>query len=68
MDRKTLSVSESSIASDIHQSLDVESDLCAEVSFDVVLLFDNLSQKSDLILIESVDPYVWINICFLTDI
>ena len=53
---------ETTIASDIHQALDVQGDLGPEVSLDLVLLLDDFSQKSDIISTEGVDSDVRIDV------
>ena len=60
-------MSEATVAADIHQTLDVEGNLGSEVTFNLVLLFDDLPQKSDVICAESIDSDLRVNICLGAD-
>ena len=59
---------EAPITANIHQSLDVEGNLSAEMSFNLVLILDDLPEKGKVIIGEGVDPDIWVDIRLLTNL
>ncbi len=49
------------IATDFHQSLDIETDFSFEVAFDVQMLFDVITNETDLIFTQILDANIGID-------
>src|SRR5439155_16173733 len=55
-DRQGLAVAQAAIAAEVHQALDVEAHLAAQVAFDLVALFERLADAVDLVFGEVLGP------------
>ena len=54
-------MTQSAVGTDFHEPLDIEGDVLAKISFDPVLLFDQLSDLVDLVIVQIT------NLCIETD-
>ena len=61
-------MSDASVASDLHQSLDVEGSFSSQVTFYDVIAFDYLSDLSGIFLGQILNSDVWIYVRFSEDI
>src|SRR5438128_705857 len=67
-DRQALAVAQAAIAAEIHQALDVEAHLAAQVAFDLVALFERLADAVDLVFGEVLRPLGRIELRRRTDL
>ena len=67
-DGQTSSVSKSTIAAEVHQTLDVKRDVPSEIAFDSVLIRDELTNAHDLLVCQLVRSLDRVNLCFSTDL
>ena len=63
VNRKSATMTNASIAVDFHQPLDVETDVFPKITFDPSLVCDDLTDLTDIVLVEVFDPLVPIDIC-----
>src|SRR5437660_1622035 len=55
-DRQALAVAEAAVAAEVHQALDVERDLAAQVAFDLVALLEGFADAVDLVVGQVLGP------------
>src|ERR1700730_17922934 len=61
-DRQATAVAKATVGTDLHQALDAESNLPAELALDLELLVDHLAQARHLFVAELADPGVGIDV------
>src|SRR2546427_494990 len=66
--RKTAAMAHPAVAIDLHQALDIEPDVFAEIAFDLPLIGDDLPDLAHVILGEIFDARVFIDRRLLEDI
>src|SRR5205807_3262185 len=67
-DGQSLAMAQAAIAAQIHQPLDVQAHLAAEVALDLVALLERLADAVDLVLGEVLGPLIGIDLRLLADL
>jgi len=65
--RKTLSVPETPVTADIHETLNIETDFSSKSTFDFIFGFNNIPDLSQFFLIEVINEPHRINLRFFAD-
>src|SRR6266480_4444700 len=55
-------VAQPAIGPDLHQALDVERDLAAQLAFDLGFLVEDVAETTDLLVVQILDAHVWIDV------
>src|SRR5690349_14265114 len=66
--RKTATMTQAAIATEVHQTLDVHLDLATQVAFDLVVRVDDLADAAQLGFIQAVSHLVRRDLCSLADV
>src|SRR5438552_1146602 len=66
--RQPAAMTHAAVAVDLHQPLDVEADVLAEVALHLAFVSDDLTNATDLVFIEVLDPRVAVDRCRLENL
>src|SRR5438094_1060445 len=61
-DGKAAPVAQPTVGPDLHQALDVERDLAAQLAFDLGFLVEDVAEATDLLVVEVLDAHVGIDV------